>query len=325
MVLMRYTAFSKSEFTVTSQYNSNTYDQKQLLPYYVNLKPNGKYVLNYEVSGVDASQISFELINSSFTGGNGATANSYAFTGNGSQIVVGTADDGAAQLKVSYAAGLAAGTKATITNLSITNLDTKTTITGKFSDLKTLGIPVREGYKFAGWTVKANDGSSKAYGSVTETIAGSLYQYKFGTGIDVVEAQWATDTCKVIFRNYDGTIISEQEVAYGSAANAPTTTPTRFGYTFNSWDTDFSSVTKDLIIEPVFDEINIDVILDKASVTVYEENEATVQASFNPNEPEISAVTWESENPAIATVTAQDGNKGLIKGISSGRRICRGS
>ena len=315
---MSYTAISKSNFTVTSQYNSNTYDQKQLLPYYVNLKPNGKYVLNYEVSGVDASKISFELINSSFTGGNGATANSYAFTGNGAQIVVGTSDDGAAQLKVSYAAGLAAGTKATITNLSITNLDTKTTITGKFSDLKTLGIPVREGYKFAGWTAKANDGSSKAYGSVTETIAGSLYQYKFGTGIDVVEAQWATDTCKVIFRNYDGTIISEQEVAYGSAANAPTTTPTRFGYTFNSWDTDFSSVKQDLIIEPVFDEINIDVILDKASVSIYEENEATVQASFNPNEPEISAVTWKSENPAIATVTAQSGNKGLIKGVSAG-------
>ena len=315
---MSYTAISKSSLTVTSQYNSNTYDQKQLVPYYVNLKPNGKYVLNYEVSGVDASQISFELINSSFTGGNGATANSYAFTGNGSQIVVGTTDDGAAQLKVSYAAGLPAGTRATVTNLSVTNLDTKTTITGKFSDLKTLGIPVREGYKFAGWTVKANDGSANAYGSVTETIAGSLYQYKFGTGIDVVEAQWATDTCKVIFRNYDGTIISEQEVAYGSAANAPTTTPTRFGYTFSSWDTDFSSVTKDLIIEPVFEEININVILDKASVSIYEDNETTVQATFSPNEPEISEVTWTSDNPAIATVTAQDGNKGLIKGISSG-------
>ena len=315
---MSYTAISKSSLTVTSQYNSSTYDQKQLVPYYVNLKPNGKYVLNYEVSGVDASQISFELINSSFTGGNGATANSYAFTGNGSQIVVGTTDDGAAQLKVSFAAGLPAGTRATVTNLSVTNLDTKTTITGKFSDLKTLGIPVREGYKFAGWTVKANDGSANAYGSVTETIAGSLYQYKFGTGIDVVEAQWATDTCKVIFRNYDGTIISEQEVAYGSAANAPTTTPTRFGYTFSSWDTDFSAVTKDLIIEPVFDEININVILDKASVSIYEENETTVQATFSPNEPEISEVTWTSDNPAIATVTAQDGNKGLIKGISSG-------
>ena len=315
---MSYTAISKSSLTVTSQYNSNTYDQKQLVPYYVNLKPNGKYVLNYEVSGVDASQISFELINSSFTGGNGATANSYAFTGNGSQIVVGTTDDGVAQLKVSYAAGLPAGTRATVTNLSVTNLDTKTTITGKFSDLKTLGIPVREGYKFAGWTVKANDGSANAYGSVTETIAGSLYQYKFGTGIDVVEAQWATDTCKVIFRNYDGTIISEQEVAYGSAANAPTTTPTRFGYTFSSWDTDFSAVTKDLIIEPVFDEININVILDKASVSIYEDNETTVQATFSPNEPEISEVTWKSDNPAIATVTAQDGNKGLIKGISSG-------
>ena len=315
---MSYTATGTSKLVVTSQYNSSTYDQKQLLPYYVELKPNNTYIFSFDVEGLDASKISFELVNSSFTGGNGSAPTAYALPTSGSRIVVGTTDDGAAQLKVSYVAGLPAGTRATVTNLSVTNLDTKTTITGKFSDLKTLGIPVREGYKFAGWTVKANDGSANAYGSVTETIAGSLYQYKFGTGIDVVEAQWATDTCKVIFRNYDGTIISEQEVAYGSAANAPTTTPTRFGYTFSSWDTDFSAVTKDLIIEPVFDEININVILDKASVSIYEENETTVQATFSPNEPEISAVTWTSDNPAIATVTAQDGNKGLIKGISSG-------
>ena len=315
---MSYTATGTSKLVVTSQYNSSTYDQKQLLPYYVELKPNNTYIFSFDVEGVDASKISFELVNSSFTGGNGSAPTAYALPTSGSRIVVGTTDDGAAQLKVSYAAGLPAGTRATVTNLSVTNLDTKTTITGKFSDLKTLGIPVREGYKFAGWTVKANDGSANAYGSVTETIAGSLYQYKFGTGIDVVEAQWATDTCKVIFRNYDGTIISEQEVAYGSAANAPTTTPTRFGYTFSSWDTDFSAVTKDLIIEPVFEEININVILDKASVSIYEENETTVQATFSPNEPEISEVTWTSDNPAIATVTAQDGNKGLIKGISSG-------
>ena len=315
---MSYTATGTSKLVVTSQYNSSTYDQKQLLPYYVELKPNNTYIFSFDVEGLDASKISFELVNSSFTGGNGSAPTAYALPTSGSRIVVGPTDDGAAQLKVSYAAGLPAGTRATVTNLSVTNLDTKTTITGKFSDLKTLGIPVREGYKFAGWTVKANDGSANAYGSVTETIAGSLYQYKFGTGIDVVEAQWATDTCKVIFRNYDGTIISEQEVAYGSAANAPTTTPTRFGYTFSSWDTDFSSVTKDLIIEPVFEEININVILDKASVSIYEDNETTVQATFSPNEPEISEVTWTSDNPAIATVTAQDGNKGLIKGISSG-------
>ncbi len=315
---MSYTATSTSSLVVTSQYNSSTYDQKQLLPYYVALKPNNRYVFNCSVSGLDASKVSFELVNSSFTGGNGSAQTSYSIPTDGSQIVVGTSDDGVAQLKISYASGLAAGTKATITNISVTNLDTKTTITGKFADLKTLGIPVKEGYKFTGWTVKANDGSSSAYGSVNEAVAGNIYQYKFGTGMDVVEAQWTTDTCKVIFRNYDGTIISEQEVGYGSAANAPTTTPTRFGYTFSKWDTDFSSVTQDLIIEPVFDEINIDVILDKASVSVYEENEATVQASFNPNEPEISAVTWTTGNAAIATVTGQDGNKAVIKGVSAG-------
>ena len=315
---MSYTATSTSSLVVTSQYNSSTYDQKQLLPYYVALKPNNRYVFNCSVSGLDASKVSFELVNSSFTGGNGSAQTSYSIPTDGSQIVVGTSDDGVAQLKISYASGLAAGTKATITNISVTNLDTKTTITGKFADLKTLGIPVKEGYKFTGWTVKANDGSSSAYGSVNEAVAGNIYQYKFGTGMDVVEAQWTTDTCKVIFRNYDGTIISEQEVGYGSAANAPTTTPTRFGYTFSKWDTDFSSVKQDLIIEPVFDEINIDVTLDKSSVSVYEENEATVQASFSPNEPEISAVTWTTGNAAIATVTGQDGNKAVIKGISAG-------
>ena len=315
---MSYTATGTSKLVVTSQYNSSTYEQKQLLPYYISLKPNSTYVFTYDVEGLDASKVSFELVNSTFTGGNGSSQTTYSFAESGSSIVVGTADDGVAQLKVSYASGLPAGTKATITNLSITNLDTKTTITGKFADQKTLGIPVKEGYKFAGWTVKANDGSENAYGSVTETIAGSLYQYKFGAGIDVVEAQWATDTCKVVFRNYDGTVISEQEVAYGSAANAPTTTPTRFGYTFSKWDTDFSSVKQDLIIEPIFDEININIILDKTSVNVYEDTEATVQASFSPNEPEISEITWESENPAIATVTAQSGNKGVIKGISAG-------
>ena len=315
---MSYTATGTSKLVVTSQYNSSTYEQKQLLPYYISLKPNSTYVFTYDVEGLDASKVSFELVNSTFTGGNGSSQTTYSFAESGSSIVVGTADDGVAQLKVSYASGLPAGTKATITNLSITNLDTKTTITGKFADQKTLGIPVKEGYKFAGWTVKANDGSANAYGSVTETIAGSLYQYKFGAGIDVVEAQWATDTCKVVFRNYDGTVISEQEVAYGSAANAPTTTPTRFGYTFSKWDTDFSSVKQDLIIEPIFDEININVILDKTSVNVYEDTEATVQASFSPNEPEISEITWKSENPAIATVTAQSGNKGVIKGISAG-------
>ncbi len=318
---MSYTASSVSNLVVTSQYNSSTYDQKQLLPYYVALKPNNRYVFNCSVSGVDASKVSFELVNSSFTGGNGTTQTSYSIPTDGSQIVVGTSDDGVAQLKITYASGLAAGTKATITNLSITNLDTKTTITGKFADLKVLGIPVKEGYKFAGWTVKANDGSSSAYGSVSEAVAGNIYQYRFGTGIDVVEAQWATDTCKVIFRNYDGTIISEQEVGYGSAANAPTTTPTRFGYTFSKWDTDFSSVKQDLIIEPVFDEININVILDKTTASIYEENETTVQASFDPNEPEISAVTWTTGNAAIATVTGQDGNKAVIKGISAGSTV----
>ena len=51
----------------------------------------------------------------------------------------------------------------------------------------------------------------------------------------------------VTFTDWDGTVLSTQQVLHGSAATAPAN-PTREGYTFTGWSTDFSNVTSDLTV-----------------------------------------------------------------------------
>lgn len=61
-----------------------------------------------------------------------------------------------------------------------------------------------------------------------------------------------TDPLEITFENWDGTLLSKQFVAYGSAAVAPAA-PEREGYTFSKWDTDFSKVTENnIVVRPVF-------------------------------------------------------------------------
>ena len=51
----------------------------------------------------------------------------------------------------------------------------------------------------------------------------------------------------VTFVDYDGTVLSAQSVAHGSAAIEPTS-PEREGYAFIGWDKDFSNVTADMTV-----------------------------------------------------------------------------
>lgn len=55
----------------------------------------------------------------------------------------------------------------------------------------------------------------------------------------------------VKFVDWDGTVLSEQHVAYGSAAIAPQD-PSRRGHYFRYWDRDFSVVTSEMVVNPVY-------------------------------------------------------------------------
>ncbi|MBQ9743367.1 MAG: InlB B-repeat-containing protein, partial [Ruminococcus sp.] len=116
---------------------------------------------------------------------------------------------------------------------------------------------------------------SVAYGSAATAPATptrpatAQYSYTFSgwdksfskiTGNLTVTAQYTTTTNKytVTFVNWDGTVLSTQSVAYGSAATAPAT-PTRpataqYTYTFKAWDKSFSNITGNLTVTATYSE-----------------------------------------------------------------------
>ncbi|MBQ8840013.1 MAG: InlB B-repeat-containing protein [Clostridia bacterium] len=61
----------------------------------------------------------------------------------------------------------------------------------------------------------------------------------------------APEKYTVVFKNYNGAILSEQEVDSGAGAQAPSN-PTRNGYLFNGWDSSFDCITADTEITATF-------------------------------------------------------------------------
>lgn len=90
--------------------------------------------------------------------------------------------------------------------------------------------PVREGYTFKGW-------DSQDYTWVVSDLT--------------ITATYYDETFTVRFYDWDGTLLSEQQVHYGQAAEAPAD-PAREGYTFLGWSEDFSAVTIDKYIVAMY-------------------------------------------------------------------------
>ena len=90
--------------------------------------------------------------------------------------------------------------------------------------------PVREGYTFKGW-------DSQDYTWVVSDLT--------------ITATYYDETYTVRFYDWDGTLLSEQQVHYGQAAEAPAD-PAREGYTFLGWSEDFSTVTIDKYIVAMY-------------------------------------------------------------------------
>lgn len=57
----------------------------------------------------------------------------------------------------------------------------------------------------------------------------------------------------VRFQNWDHTLLSEQQVEYGKAAQAPAD-PIREGYTFTGWDREFNNILADMTVTAVFEK-----------------------------------------------------------------------
>ena len=94
-------------------------------------------------------------------------------------------------------------------------------------------------YTFEKW-VTAKDGATEAsFTNITEDKS--------------VYAKYSTNarTYVVTFCDYDGTILSQIDVAYGNAATAPGN-PEREGYRFDGWDKAYSNITGELTVKATY-------------------------------------------------------------------------
>lgn len=98
----------------------------------------------------------------------------------------------------------------------------------------------REGYTFSGWTVNS--------GAAVLTQPGSPVTSFLMPQSDVtLTANWNAILFTVVFLDWDGTVLSIQQVAYGENALPPTVLP-RPGYVFTSWSASYTNVQTDLSI-----------------------------------------------------------------------------
>ena len=87
---------------------------------------------------------------------------------------------------------------------------------------------------FRGWKARG-DYADDAYTDVTDDLI-------FDAILEDVQ------TFTVTFKDWDGTVLSTEEVAIGESASAPAIIEGREGFEFIGWDKDFSKVTEDMTV-----------------------------------------------------------------------------
>lgn len=113
-----------------------------------------------------------------------------------------------------------------------------------------------------------------------------------------ITAVYEIKTFTVIFKDYDGTELSTQTINYGEAANAPIE-PTRNGFTFIKWGSDFTQVTADMVVVAMYNENA------KASYVALDK---TIASATSLQETKYSTSTWNVLQSALQNAQNVDRN-----------------
>ncbi len=140
--------------------------------------------------------------------------------------------------------------------------------------------PIRTGYTFIKWDADF----SNVAGDLTVT---ALYQH----------------TLTVTFKDWDGKTLKSETVEYEKSATAPSE-PTRTGYTFSGWDTDFSKVTSDMIVTAKYSINSYNVIFKDYNGTVLKTESVTYgSAVIAPSKPDRTGYTFTGWDTDFSNVT----------------------
>ncbi len=99
----------------------------------------------------------------------------------------------------------------------------------------------------SGWAMTENAGNC------TLNATGGTYTFEFDTATNMLRVFYTAPTYTVTFVDYNGTVLKTQPVSKGNAATAPAD-PTRSGYNFLGWDTDFSNIKADTTVTATYEK-----------------------------------------------------------------------
>ena len=110
-------------------------------------------------------------------------------------------------------------------------------------------------------------------------------------------------TYTVIFKDYDGTILSTQSVKEGNAATAPTS-PSRTGYRFTGWDKAFNNVTSNITVTAQYVQTFTVTFKDHNGSTLKTQTVDKGAAATAPANPSRDGYTFKGWDKAFNNVTS---------------------
>ena len=153
----------------------------------------------------------------------------------------------------------------------------------KKGEISSPSVPNREGYTFKGWSIN--------FDNLTESTD--------------IHAQYEINKYTVVFKNYDGTLLSQQIIEYGQTIMAPIS-PTREGYTFTKWNNDIPiKVTSNLEFTAEYVEKIYTVVFKDHDGTVLKTEEVNHGSDVvAPVSPTRSGYTFTGWDKAFTNVTS---------------------
>ena len=129
---------------------------------------------------------------------------------------------------------------------------------------------------------------------------------------------WDADTFTVRFLDYNGSVISEQNVEYLSYATLPDN-PERDGYVFVGWDNYSDGITSDcdFTAQYVSEDEYTRVELSRSKLSMLTGTTATINVTVTPDASADAELLWYSSNPDIVTIDEY----GNLKAVHSGTAI----
>ena len=176
------------------------------------------------------------------------------------------------------------------------------------SSVGEIPTPSMTGKVFAGWYTARTGGEKVTEESITKAINPDVSSPEWQ-----LYAHWANPENTVVFKDWNGTELKNQTVAFGEDA-APPEDPEREGYRFIGWDKPYTNIEEDTVLTAQYEISSRRLILDGNGGSV--SGKPTVEASINPGDS-IDQVLTDSKNTAIRKYYIFDG---WYSALSSGSK-----